>query len=77
MMKDTADWFISKQFVAWMVVGVPAFTVVSALVMAVQPPYYIAVAAGVILCELTDPVLDWLADWKRAEQTIEQNEVSR
>jgi len=63
--------FRSKQFAGWMLVAVPAFTVVALVAEGLALRPWLAVALGMVLSEPLDAVRDWFIDWWEAEQEVE------
>jgi hypothetical protein len=55
----------------WLLVAVPAFVLVSTALGVIEPPYGVAVAVGILFNEATEPVMEWLQDWRQAEKEVE------
>ncbi len=69
------SWLTSKQFWMWLGVVVPAFVVVSTALGAIEPPYGVALAVGILFNEALEPVMDWLQDWQQTEKEVEKHGV--
>jgi hypothetical protein len=60
----------TKQYWLWVGPMAIAFAAVVLILQAVNAPMWGAVAAGIIFDELSDPYLDWLQGWLRAEREV-------
>jgi len=64
------DWILSKQFAIWLAITVPAFVIIGGTLKMLQPGVLVVFTAGILFNEAVDPFMDWLQDWKAAEQEV-------
>ncbi len=67
------SWLTSKQFGMWLVIAVPAFVLVSIVLGALEPPYALAVGAGILFNEALEPLMEWLQEWEESEKEVKSS----
>ena len=65
---------IGKQFAVWIAIAATGFAAAVIALDAMDAPTVVVFLSGIVFVWVTDPIMEWLQDWREAETQTENRE---